>query len=33
MELLIGLGIIAAFIAYGLYKESEKDADQGYCDL
>lgn len=33
MELLVGLGMIAAFIAYGLLKASERDNQQGYCDL
>jgi hypothetical protein len=33
MELLVGLGMIAAFIAFGILKASKKDDSQGYCNL
>ena len=33
MEILVGLGMIALFIAYGLYRDSERNNKQGHCEL
>jgi hypothetical protein len=33
MELLVGLGMIAAFIAFGILKASKEDEQNGFCRL